>query len=138
MLCLDQGWLLTTGLPSLSMLLARELQENFQTCMLSLAERTDFHCFGKIMVLIKDNCQLRLKIKTDLEKHSIFYMGDIFFKTDKPQPIKQAVYWIYKSAEDEESKENDAQKILVLFDFPIFFKVPWERIEAMMTKRCPG
>ena len=81
-------------------------------------ERTDIRCFNKLIILFPDNCHLELKNKEDLKRQNIFYMGDVFFKTDKPQPIEQAVYWIYESAKDEETQEKDSQKILILFDFP--------------------
>jgi hypothetical protein len=96
------------------------------THFLRSKERTDMRCFNKLIILLPDNCHTLGTKKEDLEKQNIFYLGEVFFKTDQPQPMEQAVYWIYESAKDEETKEKDAQKILVLFDFPHIFQSAME------------
>eukprot|EP00092_Neocalanus_flemingeri_P019518 GFUD01021144.1.p1 GENE.GFUD01021144.1~~GFUD01021144.1.p1 ORF type:complete len:305 (-),score=65.03 GFUD01021144.1:317-1231(-) len=75
-------------------------------------ERTDIRSFNKLIILIPDNCDLRMT-REDLEGQNIFNLGDISFAG-----LDQCVYWIHESAQDEESQKEDAQKILVLFDIP--------------------
>eukprot|EP00092_Neocalanus_flemingeri_P102634 GFUD01131276.1.p1 GENE.GFUD01131276.1~~GFUD01131276.1.p1 ORF type:complete len:369 (+),score=76.05 GFUD01131276.1:127-1107(+) len=87
------------------------------TDFLRSLERTDIRSFNKLIILIPDNCQLRVT-KGELELQNIFSLGEIFFKTERPQVIEQSVYWIYESAKDEETKNKHGQKILFLFDFP--------------------
>eukprot|EP00092_Neocalanus_flemingeri_P029762 GFUD01032310.1.p1 GENE.GFUD01032310.1~~GFUD01032310.1.p1 ORF type:complete len:346 (+),score=80.50 GFUD01032310.1:44-1039(+) len=87
------------------------------TNFLRSRERTDIRSFNKLIILIPDNCQLRVT-KGDLEAQNIFSLGEIFFQTERPQGIEQSVYWIYESAKDEETKNKHGQKILFLFDFP--------------------
>jgi len=127
----------------------RQKMEDYQRSVLQMSSKiqkdgtaivADYRSFDKFIILLPDDCHLKIRDERILKEENIFEcipelcLGascshKIEFELDaelKRKPMKQNVQWIYEKAEYEkeattpEMKEEkrNSKKIFVVFDFP--------------------
>jgi len=97
-----------------------------------------FRTFNKLILLLPDNCHFRLDNEDTLREERVFKCANLscrncrcnhqieFLLGLRRRRVKQKVYWIFESPEDEamvdtpgkEEALKNANKIFVIFDFP--------------------
>jgi len=115
-----------------------EFEQRLQERMENTQSACNIRSFKKMILLIPDDCQLKIKDEAFLREEKIFRCQDLFsearegnfqnirFRFDpehRRDPIEQNVYWIYESEQYESSDATEidrrnASKILIIFDFP--------------------
>jgi len=115
-----------------------EFEQRLQERMENTQTACNIRSFKKMILLIPDDCQLKIKDEAFLREERIFRCQELFgeareenfqtirFRFDpehRRDPIEQNVYWIYESEQYESSEatmkdERNASKILIIFDFP--------------------